>query len=208
MVLGFVKILSFDRFDGIAPEPRKGIRSGHVPGSKCIPFAQVQHIIKSIISIQVIHSYLNSYQVVLISLISLLLLRTLEYIVTLCVYVIARLFYQMPNVFYLQMLDGSQTLLPADELKKRFDQEGLNIFLQILVLLSYLVLEFYRHMFPLTCRHLFGKSGCDFVWNRSNCMHSCIGISVSSLIFSIENCKLLIYVWACLGKQLNLQFIL
>lgn len=53
------------RFDGAAPEPRKGIRSGHVPGSKCIPFGQ--------------------------------------------------------------MLDGSQTLLPADELKKRFDQEGISL---------------------------------------------------------------------------------
>lgn len=53
------------RFDGIAPEPRKGIRSGHVPGSKCIPFSQ--------------------------------------------------------------MLDGSQTLLPTDELKKRFDQEGISL---------------------------------------------------------------------------------
>ncbi|KQJ85889.1 thiosulfate/3-mercaptopyruvate sulfurtransferase 2 isoform X1 [Brachypodium distachyon] len=29
------------RFDGAVPEPRKGIRSGHVPGSKCIPFPQV-----------------------------------------------------------------------------------------------------------------------------------------------------------------------
>ena len=28
------------RFDGAVPEPRKGIRSGHVPGSKCIPFPQ------------------------------------------------------------------------------------------------------------------------------------------------------------------------
>ncbi|KAK1354175.1 hypothetical protein POM88_047431 [Heracleum sosnowskyi] len=27
------------RFDGTAAEPRKGIRSGHVPGSKCIPFS-------------------------------------------------------------------------------------------------------------------------------------------------------------------------
>ncbi|KAL0310848.1 UNVERIFIED_CONTAM: Thiosulfate/3-mercaptopyruvate sulfurtransferase 1, mitochondrial [Sesamum angustifolium] len=53
------------RFDGVAPEPRKGIRSGHVPGSKCIPFAQ--------------------------------------------------------------MLDGSQTLLPADELKKRYDKEGISL---------------------------------------------------------------------------------
>jgi len=34
-------ILSFGRFDGAVPEPRKGIRSGHVPGSKCIPFSQV-----------------------------------------------------------------------------------------------------------------------------------------------------------------------
>ncbi|XP_057957402.1 thiosulfate/3-mercaptopyruvate sulfurtransferase 1, mitochondrial [Malania oleifera] len=53
------------RFDGAAPEPRKGIRSGHVPGSKCIPFPQ--------------------------------------------------------------MLDASQTLLPVDELKKRFDQEGISL---------------------------------------------------------------------------------
>ncbi|KAG9439552.1 hypothetical protein H6P81_019717 [Aristolochia fimbriata] len=29
------------RFDGQAPEPRKGIRSGHVPGSKCIHFGQM-----------------------------------------------------------------------------------------------------------------------------------------------------------------------
>ncbi|KAL6538563.1 threonyl-tRNA synthetase [Orobanche gracilis] len=53
------------RFDGVAPEPRKGIRSGHVPGSKCIPFTQ--------------------------------------------------------------MLDGSQTLLPADELKKRYEVEGISL---------------------------------------------------------------------------------
>lgn len=53
------------RFDGDAPEPRKGIKSGHVPGSKCIPFPQ--------------------------------------------------------------MLDASQTLLPADELKKRFEQEGISL---------------------------------------------------------------------------------
>jgi hypothetical protein len=30
------------RFDGAVPEPRKGIRSGHVPGSKCVPFPQVE----------------------------------------------------------------------------------------------------------------------------------------------------------------------
>ncbi|XP_021651115.1 thiosulfate/3-mercaptopyruvate sulfurtransferase 1, mitochondrial isoform X2 [Hevea brasiliensis] len=53
------------RFDGTAPEPRKGIRSGHVPGSKCIPFPH--------------------------------------------------------------MLDASQTLLSADELKKRFDQGGISL---------------------------------------------------------------------------------
>lgn len=35
-------VYSSCRFDGAAPEPRKGIRSGHVPGSKCIPFAQVE----------------------------------------------------------------------------------------------------------------------------------------------------------------------
>ncbi|KAK0598391.1 hypothetical protein LWI29_034211 [Acer saccharum] len=53
------------RFDGAAPEPRKGIRSGHVPGSKCIPFPQ--------------------------------------------------------------LLDASQSLLPAEELKKRFEQEGISV---------------------------------------------------------------------------------
>ncbi|KAK6117432.1 hypothetical protein DH2020_048826 [Rehmannia glutinosa] len=53
------------RFDGVAPEPRKGIPSGHIPGSRCLPFPQ--------------------------------------------------------------MLDGSQTLLPADELKKRFEQEGISL---------------------------------------------------------------------------------
>ncbi|KAL2523908.1 Thiosulfate/3-mercaptopyruvate sulfurtransferase 1 [Abeliophyllum distichum] len=52
------------RFDGIAPEPRKGLRSGHIPGSKCVPFPE--------------------------------------------------------------MLDGSQALLPADKLKKRFEQEGIS----------------------------------------------------------------------------------
>ncbi|XP_073039343.1 thiosulfate/3-mercaptopyruvate sulfurtransferase 1, mitochondrial-like [Primulina eburnea] len=53
------------RFDGAAPEPRKGIRSGHVPGSKCVPFAK--------------------------------------------------------------MLDNSHMLLHADELKKRFDEEGISL---------------------------------------------------------------------------------
>ncbi|CAJ1958129.1 unnamed protein product [Sphenostylis stenocarpa] len=53
------------RFDGAVPEPRKGIRSGHVPGSKCIPFAQ--------------------------------------------------------------LLDSSHTLLPVNELKKRFEQEGISL---------------------------------------------------------------------------------
>ena len=37
-----IEISIFCRFDGVAPEPRKGIRSGHVPGSKCIPFPQVK----------------------------------------------------------------------------------------------------------------------------------------------------------------------
>ncbi|KAG2323896.1 hypothetical protein Bca52824_006624 [Brassica carinata] len=53
------------RFDGIAPEPRKELPSGHVPGSKCVPFPQ--------------------------------------------------------------MLDSSQTLLPAEELKKRFEEEDISL---------------------------------------------------------------------------------
>jgi thiosulfate/3-mercaptopyruvate sulfurtransferase len=59
------------RFDGVAPEPREGIRSGNVPGSKCVPFPQ--------------------------------------------------------------MLDGSQTLLPAAELRKRFEQEGISLDSPILI---------------------------------------------------------------------------
>ncbi|KAJ3674497.1 hypothetical protein LUZ60_005113 [Juncus effusus] len=53
------------RFDGTAPEPRKGIKGGHVPNSKCIPFNQ--------------------------------------------------------------MLDSSQMLLPANELQKRFEEEGISL---------------------------------------------------------------------------------
>ncbi|KAM0893115.1 hypothetical protein ACQ4PT_025316 [Festuca glaucescens] len=29
------------RFDGIAPEPREGVRSGHIPGTKCVPFLEM-----------------------------------------------------------------------------------------------------------------------------------------------------------------------
>ncbi|XP_024008912.1 thiosulfate/3-mercaptopyruvate sulfurtransferase 2 isoform X4 [Eutrema salsugineum] len=53
------------RFDGTAPEPRKGIPSGHIPGSKCVPFPQ--------------------------------------------------------------MFDSSQTLLPAEELKKQFEHEDISL---------------------------------------------------------------------------------
>ncbi|CAG7869082.1 unnamed protein product [Brassica rapa] len=53
------------RFDGTAPEPRKGIPSGHIPGSKCVPFPQ--------------------------------------------------------------MFDSSQILLPAEELKKRFEEEDISM---------------------------------------------------------------------------------
>ncbi|XP_078177999.1 mercaptopyruvate sulfurtransferase 1 isoform X1 [Carex rostrata] len=53
------------RFDGGAPEPRKGLRAGHVPNSKCIPFTQV--------------------------------------------------------------LDSSQMLLPASELRKKFEDEGISL---------------------------------------------------------------------------------
>lgn len=56
---------SKSRFDGAAPEPRKGLRAGHVPNSKCIPFTQV--------------------------------------------------------------LDSSQMLLPASELRKKFEDEGISL---------------------------------------------------------------------------------
>ncbi|XP_008676727.2 thiosulfate/3-mercaptopyruvate sulfurtransferase 1, mitochondrial isoform X2 [Zea mays] len=29
------------RFDGVAPEPREGVRSGHIPGSVCVPFPEM-----------------------------------------------------------------------------------------------------------------------------------------------------------------------
>ncbi|XP_042457576.1 thiosulfate/3-mercaptopyruvate sulfurtransferase 1, mitochondrial-like isoform X2 [Zingiber officinale] len=29
------------RFDGVAPEPREGIKSGHIPESKCVPFTEM-----------------------------------------------------------------------------------------------------------------------------------------------------------------------
>ncbi|PNT65966.1 hypothetical protein BRADI_3g04987v3 [Brachypodium distachyon] len=29
------------RFDGVEPEPRKGVRSGHIPGTKCVPFPEM-----------------------------------------------------------------------------------------------------------------------------------------------------------------------
>ena len=29
------------RFDGVAPEPREGVRSGHIPGAKCVQFPEV-----------------------------------------------------------------------------------------------------------------------------------------------------------------------
>ncbi|XP_039788309.1 thiosulfate/3-mercaptopyruvate sulfurtransferase 2-like isoform X2 [Panicum virgatum] len=29
------------RFDGVAPEPREGVRSGHIPGSRCVPFPEM-----------------------------------------------------------------------------------------------------------------------------------------------------------------------
>ncbi|CAH8356237.1 unnamed protein product [Eruca vesicaria subsp. sativa] len=54
------------RFDGTAPEPRKGIRSGHIPGSKCVPY---------------------------------------------------------PQLFD----SASQTMLPAEDLKKRFEQEDISL---------------------------------------------------------------------------------
>ncbi|MDV7389918.1 rhodanese-like domain-containing protein, partial [Arthrospira platensis SPKY1] len=29
------------RFEGLEPEPRPGVRSGHIPGSSCLPFSEV-----------------------------------------------------------------------------------------------------------------------------------------------------------------------
>jgi 3-mercaptopyruvate sulfurtransferase SseA len=32
---------SLARFNGESPEPRPGLKSGHIPGSKCVPFTAV-----------------------------------------------------------------------------------------------------------------------------------------------------------------------
>jgi 3-mercaptopyruvate sulfurtransferase SseA len=53
------------RFDGVAPEPREGVRSGHIPGTKCVPF--------------------------------------------------------------LEMFDDAPMLLPADEIRKKFEQAGISL---------------------------------------------------------------------------------
>jgi thiosulfate/3-mercaptopyruvate sulfurtransferase len=34
---------SQSRFDGMTPEPRPGLRGGHIPGAFCLPFTQVQN---------------------------------------------------------------------------------------------------------------------------------------------------------------------
>lgn len=38
---GVVDARSPGRFEGTAPEPRPGIPSGHIPGSRNVPFAEV-----------------------------------------------------------------------------------------------------------------------------------------------------------------------
>ncbi|XP_015689012.1 thiosulfate/3-mercaptopyruvate sulfurtransferase 1, mitochondrial-like isoform X1 [Oryza brachyantha] len=53
------------RFDGVAPEPREGVRSGHIPGTASVPFAE--------------------------------------------------------------MFDGAPMLLPADEIRKKFEQSGISL---------------------------------------------------------------------------------
>lgn len=47
---------SSERFYGIAPEPREGVRSGHIPGSQNLPFAQVldEHVFKSAEQLKVV----------------------------------------------------------------------------------------------------------------------------------------------------------
>ena len=43
--LGEVQIADarpFDRFSGASPEPREGMRSGHMPGARCVPFTALQ----------------------------------------------------------------------------------------------------------------------------------------------------------------------
>ena len=34
---------SYERFSGQAPDPRSGVRAGHMPGAVCLPFAELLH---------------------------------------------------------------------------------------------------------------------------------------------------------------------
>lgn len=45
----FKKFILICRFDGIAPEPREGIKSGHMPGSKCVPFTEVKKLLPNLL---------------------------------------------------------------------------------------------------------------------------------------------------------------
>ncbi|WMV16114.1 hypothetical protein MTR67_009499, partial [Solanum verrucosum] len=129
------------RFDGVAPEPRKGINSGHVPGSKCIPFPQ---------SLVTPNAALENWQ-----------LETAEdsqfpepkemathegdnYEDAKTIIEgagnaikgwawenmdqlneVLHKYYQIMDP--LKMLDGSQTLLSREELEKKFGQEGISL---------------------------------------------------------------------------------
>jgi thiosulfate/3-mercaptopyruvate sulfurtransferase len=48
------------RFDGVAPEPRAGLRSGHIPGSVCVPFVDVIGDDKTMLPAADIHAAFTS----------------------------------------------------------------------------------------------------------------------------------------------------
>ncbi|KAH7415348.1 hypothetical protein KP509_14G038900 [Ceratopteris richardii] len=55
------------RFEGTVPEPRKGIRGGHVPGSKCVPFNEVLRDGKTLLEKEVLRSKFEDAGVPLLS---------------------------------------------------------------------------------------------------------------------------------------------
>lgn len=68
----------------------------------------------------------------------------------------------------MQMFDSSQTLLPAEELKKQFEQEGKTKRILLVVI-------FERFLNRLSGRHFTGQSNHGLMWNWCNGLYFGIG---------------------------------
>lgn len=117
------------------------------------------------------------------------------YMYVLCMYAFADYSINV-NCLHLQLLDSSQTLLPADELKKRFEQEGVNVFWWIFVMLNLL------HFFDLVNSNVI-----NFYWYagislESPAVTSC-GTGVTACILALVHLSLYLDEYidvCCFGK--------